>query len=259
MGRHGKAVVRVKSVADLCTCRVGQVRHHDVDLIGTIGCEDQHLAKGEGKEVVQYVPLNVIEVPSLGSLASLVDGRNEFVHFTTRVHVRPKSLSVIWIATAAEALLVSVVKERYSSRCKRENNGVLEACHVVLREEACIIVVIHKRAQDVNVSKGGVVKVVISLSYEEHGLAGTKNILYCKEHGIVEEGGHIVLVVSHIVGISVKYLTHLKDASSLTVLGPERLRHVRDCVDADSVEIEAADSFIYPFFEIRANKIIVLV
>ena len=106
--------------------------------------------------------------------------------------------------------------------------------------------VVHERAQDVNVGKGGVVKVVVRLSNQEHRFAGAKNILNCKEHRIVEEGSHIVLIISHVVRISVEDLTHLKDTSSLTVLSPERLGHVRNCVNSDSIKIEAADSLIDP-------------
>ena len=62
-------------------------------------------------------------VPYLGRLSRLVDLGHILVDFSLGVHRVPERLAVSWIIAAAEALLVSIVKERDTSGSHRKSNG----------------------------------------------------------------------------------------------------------------------------------------
>ena len=69
-------------------------------------------------------------VPHLGRLARLVDLGYILVDFSLGIHRVPERLAVSWIIAAAEALLVSIVKERNASRGHCKGNSRLEGCPV---------------------------------------------------------------------------------------------------------------------------------
>ena len=69
----------------------------------------------------------------------------------------------------------------------------------------------------------------------------------------------MVLIVRDITNVTIEYLTHLENASSCRVLGPEVFWYFWNCVNSDAIEIVFDDNVFYPVFEVLADVSIALI
>lgn len=88
---------------------------------------------------------------------------------------------------------------------------------------------------------------------------GTKDIRDRVKHRIVEESGYRALVRSDIGGVAIEDLSHLENARSGTVFGPEVLGDFRDGVDANTVKTVLGYDAFDPVLEILAHITVALV
>lgn len=72
-------------------------------------------------------------------------------------------------------------------------------------------------------------------------------------HGIVEEGGDVVLIVANIPGEAVEAFSHLEDSGGLTEFSPEVLGNLGDSVNTDTIQIIIWDEFLDPVQELLSN------
>ena len=86
-----------------------------------------------------------------------------------------------------------------------------------------------------------------------------EHIADCVEHGVVEESGERTLVRTNVGGITIKALTHLENASGLSVFSPEILRHFRNSVNADAIKAIRVNDALDPVLEVLAHIAIALV
>jgi len=92
-----------------------------------------------------------------------------------------------------------------------------------------------------------------------HGLSSTEDILDSEIHGIIEETADILLIVSNVIVISIKGLTHLEDSSSLTEFFPELLRNVRNGINSNTIKAILLDKISNPVLKVLANEAVVLI
>ena len=163
--RHSDAVVLgVECIAHSCTFCVGQVWESQTDELLAVASENKHFAERVGEEVVEGITFDVVVVPALSRLSSLVDGSNELVHVTVGVHDVPQTLAIGRVIATTEALFVTIVEEGDTAGRQSEGNGVLETSHVVpLGEETGIVMVVHEGAEDVDIYHLGCFKLVVFL------------------------------------------------------------------------------------------------
>ena len=88
---------------------------------------------------------------------------------------------------------------------------------------------------------------------------GAKYIRNRVEHRVVKECGYRALVRSNIGRIAIEDLSHLENARSGTVFGPEVLGDFRDGVDANTVETVLGYDAFDPVLEILAHITVALV
>ncbi len=235
------AVALVKGIANLLALLIGHVWHLNVNVLIVVGCDNEHVSETVGEKVIHNISLDIVRVPSLSRLSSLVNSGHKLIHVTLRIHLIPKTLTVCWIVATAESLLISIVEEWDASSCERKTGRVLEAGKVALvdAQESSIVVVVHEGAKDVDVSDSRILQVFVLGAQAVHALTTAINITSREEHRVVEKGGQIVLVVANIVCISVEGFAHLENTGGFPVLGPERLGHVRHSVDTDTVKVKS--------------------
>ena len=234
----------------------------DLALLGSpvVGEGDEELATRVSEEAVIDVALNVALVPDLGGLPLGVDLGNDLIEVRGRVHVLPDGLAIVRVVTAGIVLLSSVVGEGDTSAGQGEDLSLSQAGLVaaVAVQETSVVVVIDEDTECVNVLEVAAL-LVVSVPDAIHGLVGTEHVADSVEHRVVEKSGKIVLVGSDVCGISVEVLAHLEDAGSLTVLLPEVLGHLRDSIDADTVEVVGLNDALDPVLKVATYVVVFMV
>ena len=62
------------------------------------------------------------------------------------------------------------------------------------------------------------------------------------------------MIASHILGIAIEYLTDGEYTRRLSVFGPKLLRHLRRCVNSNSIEAVGGYCVVDPVFESGSNE-----
>ena len=78
-------------------------------------------------------------------------------------------------------------------------------------------------------------------------------------HRVVEQPGHVILIIRHVADVTIEALTHLEHSCSFAILRPEWFLNVRDGVDTDAIELVLRDNGADPCLEVGAHVVIGLV
>ena len=62
------------------------------------------------------------------------------------------------------------------------------------------------------------------------------------------------MIAGHILGIAIEYFTDGEYARRLSVLGPKLLRHLRRCVNSNSIKAVGGYCIVDPVFEGGSNE-----
>ena len=185
-------------------------------------------------------------LPDFLFLSSFIDSLSKFVNVRICIHVLPKRFSVLWIISSCVSLLTSIIIEWNTSSCQCEEKSIFEHCLItMLIQKSCIIVIVYENSESINVFEFAL---FFSKSIFDvlHWLTWSENIFDCEVHGIIEKSGHMVLVVTNIVWVTIKNFTHLKNASSLSIFTPKIFWNFWNCVNSDSIKSKSVNLLFNP-------------
>jgi hypothetical protein len=83
-----------------------------------------------------------------------------------------------------------------------------------------------------------------------HKLAWSKNIFDWKVHCIIENSGHMILVITNIIWLSNKNFTDLKNTSSLSIFTPKIFLNFWNCINSDTIKSKSFNLFFDPCLQI---------
>jgi hypothetical protein len=89
-----------------------------------------------------------------------------------------------------------------------------------------------------------------------HGFLTSKDVLDCVVHRVVEKTSEVILVRANISRISVEAFTHLENPRTFSILLPEVLGYLWDCINPNSVKFEFRHDVLDPVFEVVSNIVI---
>ncbi len=125
-------------------------------------------------------------------------------------------------------------------------------------EEASVVVIVDEEAKGIEIFEVGSLGVVALLDVA-HVLTISKDVVDGVVHRVVEESRDVVLVGTHVCGVTVEALAHLEDACSLPKLSPEVFGHLGNGIDADAVETIGVNQILDPVLEFATDVGIILV
>jgi hypothetical protein len=125
-------------------------------------------------------------------------------------------------------------------------------------EEASVVVVVDEEAKGIEIFEVGSLGVVALLDVA-HVLTISKDVVDGVVHRVVEETRDVVLVGTHVCGVTVEALAHLEDACSLPELSPEVFGHLGNGINADAVETIGVNQILDPVLEFATDVGIILV
>jgi len=228
-------------------------------LIVGVGQGDEHISSGESIETVGDVFLSEIAVIRFGTLSEPVNFSGHLVNISVGVHVLPERLSVLWVVTTSVGLLRAIIIEWNTSGGESKNKRVFEhLLVVVLVQESGIVVVIDEDTKSAWVSEF-LVYLINSVSDTLHGLFGSKHVLNCVVHGVVEKTGDEVLIWRDVVRITVETFTHLENTSRVSKFLPEVLCDFRNSINSNTIELIGVDQVFDPVLEISSDVRVILV
>lgn len=112
--------------------------------------------------------------------------------------------------------------------------------------------VIYEDTEDINVLEISWL-FLPSVTDDSHALTVSESVSNGVVHGIVEEGGDVVLIIADIPGEAVKALPHLEDSGGLSEFSPEVLGNLWDSVNTDTIQIIVWDEFLDPIQELLSD------
>ena len=126
-------------------------------------------------------------------------------------------------------------------------------------EEAGVVMIVDEDAESINILE------VLGLSAIPvadviHRRVTAKYVTDSVVHGVVKQSSDVVLIGSNVSGIAVEALAHLENTSRCSVLTPEVLGNLGDCVDTDAIELVFCHDVLYPVLEVASDvRVTVLV
>lgn len=249
-----------KDVANLLTLAEGSVAHVLVLRVIGVSQRNQEFAARESVKVGTRVALNPLFVPNLRFLSLSIDLGNNLIQVTVSVHVVPERFTVRWVVSTAVVLLGTVVNEWDTSGGEREDGrgGELLVLALMVVQETSVVVVVNEDSESVNVVEVIFFSVVARLNLA-HVLSTSEHVANRVVHGVVEQTSKIVLVRSHVSGVSIEALSHLEDTGGFSILAPEIALDLGNGIDTDTVEVVLLNDALNPVLEVLTHIGVVLV
>lgn len=245
------AVVRVEDVAHFLA--LGETGTNCEGLLSiSVSERNQELASWEGVEVVGDVSFDVGLFPDLMGLPG-VDNSSDEVVLVALGEGSPERFSVLRVVTTSIVLLTTVVDEGDSSGGQWEDKSGPESLLVVVGvQESSVVVVVNEDTKGINVIEFRFL-LGVPVSDAVHAPATAPDVLDSEVHGVVEKAGNVVLVVTHIVGITVEDFSETEYSSSLGVLTPKVFWHFGNSINSDTVQVVLLHNTLDPPFKIFSN------
>lgn len=109
--------------------------------------------------------------------------------------------------------------------------------------------IIHEETKGVHIVERKILYRVPIVDVGE-GLAVTEHIIDSVVHGVVEQGGDVILIRTHVLGITVEGFSHLENTCCLAILLPKVFSDLGDCVNAHAVKAILGDKAANPVLEV---------
>lgn len=206
------------------------------------------------------VSVNPFFVPDFLLLSLFIHALDDQVEVAIGVHVVPEGLTVLRVRTPIVVLLGTVVNEWDTSGGEREDGrgGELLVLALMVVQETSVVVVVNEDSESVNVVEVIFFSVVARLNLA-HVLSTSEHVANRVVHGVVEQTSKIVLVRSHVSGVSIEALSHLEDTGGFSILAPEIALDLGNGIDTDTVEVVLLNDALNPVLEVLTHIGVVLV
>lgn len=109
--------------------------------------------------------------------------------------------------------------------------------------------VVDKHSKGIDITEVSLLNTV-SVADIIHGLSTSKDIANGVVHWVVEQSCDVILIGTDVGWVTIEALSHLEDASSLTILLPEVAWHLWDSVNSNSIEAVLLDNATNPALKV---------